>query len=113
MKSLKLLFFSTASLAMSVATIQMALLTETGGWREPCTKSSFTWEWASIRGHLPDDDREWSEWLREMCQPHYIHPLPPHFASQLLTDCNLLLLPTFLQPGLSPSPSLSPPTDPL
>ena len=42
-KSLKVLFFSTASLAMSVATIQMALLTETGGCRDPCTKSSFTW----------------------------------------------------------------------
>ena len=41
-KSLKPLFFSTASLAMSVATIQMALLTETGGWRDPWTKSSFT-----------------------------------------------------------------------
>ena len=49
MKLLKVLSLSTASLAMSVATIQMALLMETGGCSEPCTKSSFTWGWALIR----------------------------------------------------------------
>lgn len=42
LKSLKDLSFSTASLAISEATIQIALLTDTGGWSEPCTKSSFT-----------------------------------------------------------------------